>query len=165
MEGLLKSNKLSTKLKNNKKKKLAEQAKCPLCKEKIIVKENTLASYEKPDQYEIAVGIEEAFYYRRWIKCYLCSMVFSIYSRSRNSFDYLYKELYRKVGAVPWRKLSTEETFKLVLKLSPEKSETVYRVNFIKDKIASLIKFNLYSKKKIQITRYWRSYGQFCFCI
>jgi SAM-dependent methyltransferase len=160
---VLNSNKLKAKLKSTK-KKLAEQAKCPLCQEKIIVKKNTLASYEKPDQYEIAVGIKEAFYYRRWVKCHLCSMVFSIYSRSDNSFDYLYKELYRKVGAVPWRKLSTEATFELVLKLSPEKSETVYRVNFIKDKIASLIKSDLYSKKiKYKLLDIGGATGSFAF--
>jgi SAM-dependent methyltransferase len=115
-----------------------------------LLKKNTLASYEKPDQYEIAIGIKEAFYYRKWVKCYQCSLVFSIYSRPNNAFDYLYEELYRKVGSggVPWRKLSTEETFELVLKLAPEKSETIYRVNFIKNKIASLTKSDLYSKKK-----------------
>jgi hypothetical protein len=60
----------------NNKKKLKVLAKCPLCKENFIVKENTLASYEKPDQYEIAVGIKEAFYYRKWVRCYSCSLVF-----------------------------------------------------------------------------------------
>ena len=130
------------------KKKNYKKAKCPLCKEKFSVRENTIASYEKPDQYEIAVGIKEDFYYRKWVRCDSCTLIFSIYSRSNNAFDFLYEELYRKVGAVPWRKLSTEETFKLVLKLAPEKSETIYRVNFIKGKIASFIKSSLYSKKE-----------------
>jgi SAM-dependent methyltransferase len=132
----------------NEKKKNYKQATCPLCKEKFSVKENTIASYEKPDQYEIAVGIKEDFYFRKWVKCYGCTLIFSIYSRSNSAFDYLYEQLYRKVGAVPWRKLSTEKTFELVLKLAPEKSETIHRVNFIKDKIASLIKSSLYSKKE-----------------
>lgn len=131
----------------NEKQKNYKQAICPLCKEKFSVKENTIASYEKPDQYEIAVGIKEDFYYRKWVKCNVCTLIFSIYSRSDSAFDYLYEQLYRKVGAVPWRKLSTEETFELVLKLAPEKSETIYRVNFIKYKISNLIKSDLYPEK------------------
>ena len=147
-----------------KSKKNYKQTKCPLCKEKFSVKENTIASYEKPDQYEIAVGITEDFYYRKWIKCYRCTLIFSIYSRSNNAFDYLYEQLYRKVGAVPWRKLSTEETFELVLKLAPEKSETIYRVNFIKDKIANLIKSSLYSKKnKYKLLDIGGATGNFAF--
>jgi SAM-dependent methyltransferase len=148
----------------NEKQKKYKQAKCPLCKEKFNVKENTIATYEKPDQYEIAVGIKEDFYYRKWVKCYVCTLIFSIYSRSNKAFDYLYEELYRKVGAVPWRKLSTEETFELVLKLPPEKSETIYRVNFIKDKIASLIKSSLYSKKnKYKLLDIGGATGSFAF--
>jgi len=148
----------------NNKKKLKVQAKCPLCKEKFIVKENTLASYEKPDQYEIAIGIKEAFYYRKWVRCYSCSLVFSIYSRSSNAFDYLYEELYRKVGAVPWRTLSTEQTFELVAKLPPEKSETIYRVNFIKNKISNLIKSDLYPEKsKYELLDIGGATGTFAF--
>jgi len=131
----------------NNKKKIKVQAKCPLCNEKFIVKENTLASYAGPDQYEIAVGIKEDFYYRKWVKCNSCTLNFSIYSRPKKAFDYLYEELYRKVGAVPWRTLSTEQTFELVAKLPPEKSETIYRVNFIKYKISNLIKSDLYPEK------------------
>jgi len=124
-----------------------KQAICPLCNSEVTVKENTVVSYQKPDQYEIAVGIDESFYYRKWVKCYSCSLNFSIYSRPKNAFDYLYENLYRKVGAVPWRKLTTEQTFVLVKNLPPEKSETIYRVNFIKDKISNLIKSDLYPEK------------------
>lgn len=120
---------------------------CQLCNSELSIKEHTIVSYQKPDQYEIAVGIKEDFYYRKWVKCYLCSLSFSIYSRPNNAFDYLYEDLYRKVGAVPWRKLTAEQTFKLVKELPPEKSETIYRVNSIKDKISNLIKSDLFPEK------------------
>lgn len=124
-----------------------EQTTCPLCSCVLNVKESIVVSYEKPDQYELAVGIQEDSYFRKWVKCSSCSLNFSIYSRPKDSFDYLYEELYRKVGAVPWRKLSVEQTFEVVLGLPPEKSETTHRVNYIKNKITSLIEADLYPKR------------------
>ncbi len=140
-----------------------KQATCPLCCSEFSITENTIASYEKPDQYEMAVGIEENLYYRKWVKCYSCSLTFSIYSRPNSAFDYLYEKLYRKVGAVPWRKLSTEQIFELVLKLPPEKSETIYRVSFIKGKIANLIRSDLYPQKnKYKLLDVGGGYRHFC---
>ena len=124
-----------------------EKVICLLCNSEFTVKENTVVSYQKPDQYEIAVGINEDRYYRKWVKCSSCSLNFSIYSRPSNAFDYLYENLYRKVGAVPWRKLTTEQTFELVKNLPSEKSETIYRVNFIKNKISNLTESDLYPAK------------------
>jgi SAM-dependent methyltransferase len=120
---------------------------CLLCQNKFDVDLNTVVSYQKPDQYEIAVGVNEDFYFRKWVKCNFCSLNFSIYSRPRNALDYLYENLYRKKGAVPWRKMTSKETFELINNLPAEKSETTSRVNFIKDKINKLILADLYPKK------------------
>lgn len=126
---------------------LNQDTTCPLCTKTFEIKGNIVASYDRPDQYEAAVGITEESYYRKWVKCHSCSLTYSIYSRPNNAFDYLYEELYRKVGAVPWRKLSAEQTFQLVLNLPPEKSETLQRVNFIKNKIINLMDANLFCSK------------------
>lgn len=117
---------------------------CPLCKTVNNVDETVVVSYEKPDQYEIAVGVTEEEYWRKWVRCKYCSLIFSIYSRRVDAFDLLYEDLYRKPGAVPWRKLSVESTFDLVLALPPEKSETMHRVTYIKNKIEVLKKVNLF---------------------
>lgn len=100
---------------------------------------DVLASYVSPDQYELSVGVTANKYMRKWIQCPFCTSIFSIYSRPPEAFNFLYDHLYRKHGSVPWRKLSTEETFKIVLELPPEKSETTIRVNSIKNTINGYI--------------------------
>ena len=99
---------------------------------------NTVVEYSKPDQYELAVSISELDYFRKFAKCPKCSLVFSIYSRPKHALDELYENLYRKVGAVPWRSKSNEEMFDYVSSLSPEDSETMDRVAFIKNELAQI---------------------------
>ena len=120
---------------------------CPLCSNNINVSKNTLVSYKKPDQYELAVGIKNKNYFRKYIRCAQCTLVFSFYSRSVQAFNYLYEELYRKAGSVPWRKYTTEETFKLIKNLPPAQSETYHRVNYIKNRLNSYFKDNILLKK------------------
>lgn len=137
---------------------------CYLCSEYSDTKTNTLVSYEGPDQYEVAVGITEHSYFRKWVKCSNCGLILSIYSRSNSALDILYEKLYRKVGSVPWRNQSTEQTFDLVRKLPPENSETVERVTFIKEKISNYQEMNLFPQKmKYRLLDVGGATGSFAF--
>lgn len=137
---------------------------CYLCSEYSDTRTNTLASYERPDQYELAVGITDHSYFRKWVKCSNCGLILSIYSRTHSALDILYEKLYRKEGSVPWRKHSTEQTFEIVRKLSPESSETVERVTFIKKKISNYQKMDLFPQKmKYRLLDVGGATGSFAF--
>lgn len=102
----------------------------------------TIFSYTKPDQYEVAVGVSQKGYFRKWVRCKQCGFYYSIYSRPRNILDKIYTAAYREKNAL-WRKESPEETFRRIMALPEEESETKLRVNWIKKIINNIWKSGL----------------------
>ena len=91
-------------------------------------------SYDQPDQYEVAVGISQEGYFRKWVQCKNCGLYYSIYSRSKEALDRIYTTDYRGEHSI-WRKDSIETTFQRVIALPASESETKYRVQWIKEHI------------------------------
>jgi len=54
---------------------------CLICQSKDY---RVIFSYDKPDQYEIAIGVSKEGYYRKWVQCKQCGFYYSIYSREKN---------------------------------------------------------------------------------
>src|SRR5437016_3887062 len=106
--------------------------KCILCG---CDRNDVIAAYDVPDQYEAFIGITADNYSRAWVKCRKCAFIYSIYSRDPNALDELYEKAYRG-DKVPWRKLGIEETFKKVVRLPEKESETKTRIRWIKEEIA-----------------------------
>ena len=94
-------------------------------------------SYDRPDPYETAVGIIAMGYARQWVRCEGCEFHYSRYSRDPTALDRLYEGGYRDAGA-PWRSESAQDTFKRIVDLPREQSETKERVRWIKTQLAVL---------------------------
>jgi len=101
-------------------------------------------SYDHPDQYEKTVGIDEERYIRKWVQCKHCGLYYSIYSRDAAVLDSIYTS-YRSED-VPWRKESPQETFNKVINLPPEKSETAFRVSWIKNHLQRMWEDKLFRR-------------------
>ena len=86
---------------------------CILCNNK---KHNTILSFNQPDQYEQAVGVENSGYFREWVRCSNCGLNSSIFSRDDDILDTIYTEAYRDKNAA-WRNGSTKNVFKRVINL------------------------------------------------
>ena len=91
-------------------------------------------SYNEPDQYEKAVGVENKNYSRQWVKCKKCGFHYSVYSRDENILDKIYVSAYRSEKA-PWRKGTSRYIFEKVIKLPENESETKFRIKWIKSNI------------------------------
>lgn len=87
-----------------------------------------------PDAYERRVGVEAAGFSRAWVRCTACGFHYSLYSRDPAVLDRLYESGYRAADAA-WRGGSTEETFRQVIALPNEQSETRRRIAWIRDGI------------------------------
>lgn len=107
---------------------------CILCNSE---EHDVVFSYNEPDQYEKAVGVNKKNYLRQWVKCKKCGLHYSIYSRDKEILDKIYVSAYRSENS-PWRKGTPEEVFERVIKLPGKESETKLRVKWIKDNISSL---------------------------
>ena len=91
-------------------------------------------SYDRPDAYEAAVGINADGYSRQWVRCAGCDFHYSRYSRDPAALDTLYEGRYRDADA-PWRSESAQATFKRIVDLPREQSETRERVHWIKSQL------------------------------
>jgi hypothetical protein len=96
----------------------------------------TVLAFDRPDQYELAVGVGEKGYGRRWERCRDCGLHYSRYSRDPGVIDRLYKEAYRDQRSA-WRQESSHETFKKVIALPAGQSETRHRVAWVKEKVTA----------------------------
>ncbi len=96
-----------------------------------------LATYNEPDQYEVACGVSPNGYMRKWVQCNQCGFIYSLYSRDKGVFDELYQTVYRGAES-PWRKEAGEELFQRIINLPDNESETRYRTRWIKDQIHRL---------------------------
>jgi len=99
-----------------------------------------LHSYDAPDAYERAVGVgvpAGASYARAWVACAGCGFCYSRYARDPEILDRIYADAYRDRGAA-WRQQSVEDTFRQVVALPPEQSESQARISWIKGEIAGL---------------------------
>lgn len=94
-------------------------------------------SYDKPDKYELTVGIDSKGYKRQWVQCIKCNLYYSRYSRPENALDHIYVSTYRS-GNSSWRSDTTEEIFRRVISLPSDQSETKYRVGWIKLQLETL---------------------------
>lgn len=112
----------------------ANPKKCLLCKSG---DRRVVFAYRSPDKYERAAGVARTDYFRKWVQCRQCGFYYSIYSRSPKILDRLYASAYRDERA-SWRHESAEATFRKIVALPKGKSETKFRVGWIKENIADL---------------------------
>ena len=90
--------------------------------------------FDRPDQYEAAVGVTGEGYDRRWVQCGGCGFHYSQFSRDPKVLDTIYSSAYRG-GDAGWRKASVEETFRRIVTLPESESETKFRVRWIKERV------------------------------
>jgi hypothetical protein len=116
--------------------KLNRERSCLMCGCKEY---NVIASYDKPDRYELAVKlISTPDYYRKWVQCLECEFYYSIYSRDQLVLDKIYNSDYRDQES-DWRGgASTKEIFEKVIQLSEKESENKNRIKWIKKEIEHL---------------------------
>ncbi|CAA7614515.1 hypothetical protein MTBSS4_110149 [Magnetospirillum sp. SS-4] len=88
-----------------------------------------------PDAYEQRVGVSGDGFYRAWMRCDGCGFHYSRYSRDPAVLDRLYEQGYREAAAA-WRGATTEETFRKVVALPDDQSETRARIRWIRQGIA-----------------------------
>ncbi len=93
-----------------------------------------ILTFTEPDQYERAVGVTGEGYFRSWERCVSCGFHYSCYSRDPKILDRLYADEYRN-GNAPWRSGNVEEIFDKIVALPSEDSETVVRVDWVKQKM------------------------------
>ena len=86
-------------------------------------------AYDKPDKYEISLGISGTDYSRKWVKCNECGFYYSI-SSEMTSVREIYESLYRGKNS-PWRKESNETIFEKVINLPESESETKKRIKSV----------------------------------
>ncbi|MHA2282079.1 MAG: class I SAM-dependent methyltransferase [Promethearchaeota archaeon] len=108
--------------------------KCLLCQSEDY---QVIFSYDEPDLYERAVGVEVEGYWRQWVQCVKCQFYYSRYSRPDDQLDNIYTSIYRS-GASGWRNETTEEIFDRIISLPPKLSETKYRVGWIKSQLQNI---------------------------
>jgi len=113
----------------------SNQTKCIIC---FSDDHDIILSFFKPDQYEVAVGVTAQNYQRHWVKCNKCGFFYSIYSRDPMILDRIYDTAYRDEMA-SWRSDSIRNIFKKIIKLPRGKSETHYRIEWIKRNIKQLV--------------------------
>lgn len=85
----------------------------------------------------MAVGVQSRDYFRKWVRCENCGFHYSVYSRPPALIHQLYSPAYREKNAA-WRTESPQETFRKIIALPLEQSETKQRVAWIKKNIAEL---------------------------
>ena len=111
-----------------------DHPKCLICNSK---DRKAVFSYDKPDQYEISLGVGKEGYFRQWLQCDRCGFYYSISSKGKNIIKKIYRSNYRDKNS-SWRGQSLEESFKKIAALPEEKSETKFRVAWIKKTIEEL---------------------------
>lgn len=104
-------------------------------------------SYDEPDPYELAVGVDEEGYFRKWVQCRSCGLYYSVYSRSKDVLEKIYTSAYHHQNS-RWRGASAEVTFRRVVALPEEESETKYRVRWIKENIRNIWESGLLRRKE-----------------
>ena len=112
---------------------------CLLCGETDY---ETILSYDEPDQYENVVSVSPKGYFRKWVKCTKCGLLYSIFSRDEFILDQIYTEAYRDPNAA-WRDGTTEQIFNKVIHLPFSESETKFRIHWIKSNIKDLYKYGI----------------------
>lgn len=122
----------------------ADFKKCLICKSG---DHRVIFSYRAPDKYESAVGVSRTNYFRKWVQCRKCGFYYALYSRGPKILDRLYAAGYRDRQAL-WRKGSAEDTFRKIIALPKGKSETKFRVAWIKKSIADIWKQGLVKQAK-----------------
>ncbi len=126
---------------------------CVICGSK---KYKVIFSYDAPDTIEVAVGVKEKGYFRKWVRCAQCGFYYSVYSRGKNVMDKVYVSAYRN-NAKSWRKEgSAEEVFRKVVALPEKESVTKLRIKWIKETIngiweGELLKKNMPPYKMLDI--------------
>lgn len=96
-----------------------------------------LLAYDRPDAYEMAAGVGGDGYARHWVRCAGCGFHYARYSRDPDVLDRIYVSAYRDEAAA-WRRHSIEETFRRIVALPPEESETWARIDWIKAELRAL---------------------------
>lgn len=104
-------------------------------------------SYDKPDSYELAVGVKEEGYSRQWVRCKSCGFYYSVYSRDEDVLDNIYNSAYRHQDS-RWRGASAEVTFLKVVMLTEAESEAKYRVKWTKENIQHIWESGLVRRNK-----------------
>lgn len=106
-----------------------------------------LLTFAEPDAYERAVGVTAEGYLREWVSCNACGFRYSRYSRDADILDRLYDDAYRDSG-VSWRVQSAEETFRRVVALPADQSETVTRCMGVKAALARLAEDGIHTRAR-----------------
>jgi len=107
---------------------------CLLCGERSAA---TVFTYDRPDAYEAAVGVDDGGYARAWVRCAACGFHYSRFSRDPEQLDRIYDQAYRD-AASGFRSERSEAIFQRVVALPPEESESLQRVEAIKQAITRL---------------------------
>ncbi len=94
-------------------------------------------SYSTPDAYEQTVGIHEADYARAWVCCNSCGFHYSRFTRDAEVLHRIYDDDYRRASH-SFRSATPEETFRKIVALPFEQSETRQRIAAIVESLAQL---------------------------
>jgi 2-polyprenyl-3-methyl-5-hydroxy-6-metoxy-1,4-benzoquinol methylase len=89
-----------------------------------------LLRYDKPDQYEEALGIGAEGYWRSWVQCSACGLHRSESSKDEGTIQQIYESAYRDQSA-DWRQRSAENRFLKIMSIPPEDSETQVRIGWL----------------------------------
>ena len=108
---------------------------CLICGDKACT---PVHRYDAPDSYERSAGVEAEGYARMWVRCSGCGFHYSRYSRDGAVLGHLYEQGYRDMAA-SWRGQTTEETFRKVIALPSDQSETKTRVAWVKKNIDEMM--------------------------
>ncbi len=124
----------------------------------------TVVAFTEPDQYERAAGVANKDYFRSWERCVSCGFHYSCYSRDPEILDSLYADEYRN-GNAPWRSCGVEEIFDKIVALPTEESETVVRIDWVKQKMeaASAVGFPLPAHQPLRLLDVGGASGVFAF--
>jgi SAM-dependent methyltransferase len=112
---------------------------CLLCSSREY---KTIFLYCKPDQYETTLGVSAHNYHRAWVRCRRCGFYYSRSSRPPALIHRIYTSFYRS-ARTPWRAVNAETTFKKIVALPKKKSETLQRVAWLREQIATLQSNNI----------------------
>lgn len=93
--------------------------------------------FDRPDQYEEAMGITGEGYVRQWVACRDCGFHYSRYSRDPEKFEGIYETTYRDPSST-WRQENAQEMFLRMTAKNFADSETKQRVQWIKHSLDRL---------------------------
>jgi len=93
--------------------------------------------YREPDAYERALGVAAAGYHRAWLRCKGCGFHYAHSTRSAAEIDRIYDDTYRSRES-GLRSSDAETTFKRMVELPLEQSESLQRAEYLRHALQRL---------------------------